>query len=294
MILPEDKGSRQNQLCDRRDENVSSKALSKPRKPLVQMQLNFGQPMNKTCKDCGMEYVPSAPEDAALHKKFHAQHINGVVLDRDFLRKAESDRTLWRGPHGDFIIVLSGSRDSKSWLKKGRAVLDMATTDLGAVEISDEQLWETRHDTLGGDCSVTAKGSKTVDRYKLYLYVDGGRCVGLCLAEHIEQAYKVLEGDRLTSGLDKEKPATITESGSKLLSIGDEAQEAAIGISRIWTSRGSRKKGVARALLNCVVRTFGESVVQKDKVAFSQPTEMGAALARRWFGKQHGWHVYID
>jgi len=82
--------------------------------------------------------------------------------------------------------------------------------------------------------------------------------------------------------------------GSELLSVSEEANEAAIGISRIWTSKGSRKKGIAKALLKCVAKTFLTKVTAKDMVAFSQPTEMGTALARRWFGQEYGWHVYID
>jgi hypothetical protein len=35
-------------------------------------------------------------------------------------------------------------------------------------------------------------------------------------------------------------------------------------------------------------------IVDKERVAFSQPTESGGNLARKWFGRQSGWHVYID
>ena len=32
----------------------------------------------------------------------------------------------------------------------------------------------------------------------------------------------------------------------------------------------------------------------RDAVAFSQPTEAGIRLARRWFRKAYGWKVYVD
>jgi N-acetyltransferase len=32
--------------------------------------------------------------------------------------------------------------------------------------------------------------------------------------------------------------------------------------------------------------------ITKDHVAFSQPTEVGAKLARKWTGKKYGWLVY--
>ncbi|KEQ69204.1 hypothetical protein M436DRAFT_67276 [Aureobasidium namibiae CBS 147.97] len=270
-------------------------------KPLVQMQLNFGQAMRKTCKECRMEYVPSAPEDVALHKKFHAQHTNGVPMDRDFLTKVKSEKAVWHGPQGDFIISLSGSQDPKHWLKKARAVFEMATADLGAVDIPDEKLWGPRFATSGARNKASDAYEEKIDQYKLYLYVDNGRCVGLCLAEGIEKAFRVVEQKKK---VDVEKD-TETEEESKAselvgaqrseqLSISQDTDEAAIGISRIWTSRGSRKKGIARALLKCVAKTFLSKVTSKELVAFSQPTEMGTALARRWFGQEYGWHVYID
>jgi N-acetyltransferase len=270
-------------------------------KPLVQMQLNFGQSMRKTCKECRMEYVPSAPEDVALHRKFHAQHTNGVSMDRDFLTKVKAEKAVWHGPQGDFIISLSGSQDPKHWLKKARAVFDMATADLGAVDIPDEKLWGSQSATSGARNKAADVKEEKDDRYKLYLYMDNGRCVGLCLAEGIEKAFRVVEPKKKAEqekGAEEEEERKVPESagaqGIELLSISQDTDEAAIGISRIWTSRGSRKKGIARALLKCVAKTFLSKVTSKELVAFSQPTEMGTALARRWFGQKYGWHVYID
>ncbi|THZ09463.1 hypothetical protein D6C95_01233 [Aureobasidium pullulans] len=278
------------------------KPPSKTQKSLVQMQLNFGQSMRKTCKECRMEFVPSAPEDVALHKKFHAQHTNGVSMDRDFLTKVKTEKAVWHGPNGDFIISLS-SQDPRHWLKKARAVFDMATADLGAVDISDEKLWGWQTSTSAAQRNSADAKEGICDRYKLYLYIDNGRCVGVCLAEGIEKAFKVLESKKGVRGEaeEEEEKETVTTTsdlpqiqGSELLSVSEEANEAAIGISRIWTSKGSRKKGIAKALLKCVAKTFLTKVTAKDMVAFSQPTEMGTALARRWFGQEYGWHVYID
>ncbi|KAG9963879.1 hypothetical protein KCU61_g3313, partial [Aureobasidium melanogenum] len=256
-------------------------------KPLVQMQLNFGQSMRKTCKECRMEYVPSAPEDVALHKKFHSQHVNGVPMDRDFLTKVKAEKA-----------------DPKHWLRKSRAVFDMATADLGAVDIPDEKLWGSPSAASSARNQRTDTIDEKNDRYKLYLYVDNGRCVGLCLAEEIQKAFKVIEpkkkakvekeGEAQEAEEEKETPDLGKVRSTELLSISEETDAAAIGISQIWTSRGSRKKGIARALLKCVAKTFLPKVTSKDMVAFSQPTEMGTALARRWFGQEYGWHVYVD
>ena len=248
-----------------------------------------------------MEYVPSAPEDVALHKKFHAQYTNGVSMDRDFLTKVKSEKAVWHGPQGDFVISLSGSQDPKHWLKKARSVFDMATADLGAVDIPDEKLWGSQFATSGTRNKAADAKEEKPDRYKLYLYMDNGRCVGLCLAEGIEKAFRVIEPqkevnaeERAETEVEKKASDSTEAQRSELLSISQDSDEAAIGISRIWTSRGSRKKGIARALLKCVAKTFLSKVTSKELVAFSQPTEMGTALARRWFGQEYGWHVYID
>lgn len=220
-------------------------------------------------------------------------------MDRDFLTKVKSEKAVWHGPQGDFIISLSGSQDPKHWLKKARAVFDMATADLGAVDIPDEKLWGSQFAPSGARNKVADTKEEKFDRYKLYLYMNNSKCVGLCLAEGIEKAFRVIEPKK-TVHLDKETEEESKASDSaeaqrsELLSISQDTDEAAIGISRIWTSRGSRKKGIARALLKCVAKTFLSKVTSKELVAFSQPTEMGTALARRWFGQEYGWHVYID
>jgi len=108
---------------------------------------------------------------------------------------------------------------------------------------------------------------------------------------------------------------------------------ACIGISRIWTAPTHRKQDIATMLLDTAVLDHEQRVERcqamekepgtglsvkgdglpapvkvtldnkmvllktlrgKEAVAFSQPTEAGARLARRWFGKLYGWSVYVD
>jgi N-acetyltransferase len=68
-----------------------------------------------------------------------------------------------------------------------------------------------------------------------------------------------------------------------------------MGISRIWVSKQFRKKGLARTLLDCARGNFMYGLtVEKRQTAFSQPTESGGKLARRYFGCEAGWHVYME
>jgi len=89
---------------------------------------------------------------------------------------------------------------------------------------------------------------------------------------------------------DKEAPVQ-----SSAVTISDEAKPATMGVSRIWTSASARRNGVARKMLNCATDNFLYGMrLSKKTVAFSQPTESGGSLARRWFGKECGWLVYCD
>ena len=113
------------------------------------------------------------------------------------------------------------------------------------------------------------------------------------------------------------------------IEISKALHPASIGISRIWTSPNYRHQNIATSLLDTALSRYRRradrhtraeideegsfkrglsdqslSVVDalipalgssesKDLVAFSQPTEAGVRLARRWFGKMYGWSVYV-
>ena len=123
------------------------------------------------------------------------------------------------------------------------------------------------------------------DRYKIFLHVKDGKCVGACLAERITRAQRV-----------KASPAPIA-LGHRSSSIETEGGlvPAVVGVSRIWTSKAFRRIGIANNLLDCVMSQFIYGMdIEKDELAFSQPTESGAGLARAWYGADSGWLVYNE
>ncbi|GAB7357003.1 hypothetical protein MBLNU459_g7833t2 [Dothideomycetes sp. NU459] len=285
---------------------------SKAKKQLVQMQINLGQSFQKQCKTCGMEYIPSNIEDAALHRKFHAQNVGGVELDRTFVKKMDASSFVrWRGNAGDFIISLERGNTTTSAMRRTRIILDVVQKELGAVDISDDMLYSAcdaelpsyEHQNsggIGGQCDDGAQHN----RYKIYLYIRGTKCIGVCLAERIDKAYKVMETNQPATDMEQDdttggEPHSSEHSPSCSLDgpicITDIAEPALLGISRIWTSSSARRGGIATALLETTRKTFRRgSHVPRDLIAFSQPTDSGARLARRWFEKQYGWHVYTD
>lgn len=260
------------------------------------MQLDLASESRKACKVCGMEYIPSNAEDAALHRKFHAMNVGGVDFTKataERLRKAQ----VWSGGDGSFIAAI-GRKDALALRNRTSDVLKVVNTELGAVPISDEELWSqtsgpgARNAQLHDSTQSNAQASTTtVDRYKTYLYVRGQKCVGACLAERIWEAYTVLAQDDASAQTRQLSP----ESKSSSISVSTATTTALLGISRIWTSSSHRKQGIATRLLECARSDFLYGLtVEKKKVAFSQPTESGGNLARKWFGCEDGWHVYID
>jgi N-acetyltransferase len=120
---------------------------------------------------------------------------------------------------------------------------------------------------------------------------------------------------------DKDVPA------GQPIRVATKSSPAKLGISRIWTAPTHRGQGIANSLLDHAVQHYNERVsehkiarsidadrtekdpladkpkqqttdgldiISKDQVAFSQPTDAGAKLARKWFGKKYGWLVYVD
>ena len=124
----------------------------------------------------------------------------------------------------------------------------------------------------------------------------------------------------------------LQELGKQPLQLSQDPTPAVLGISRIWTSPSHRHQNIATALLDAAFKAHNERADQhaeskaaleadptmpvqnvlalwaridaespvikrlesKEDVAFSQPTEAGTRLARRWFGKMFGWRVYVD
>lgn len=268
---------------------------------MTQMQIDLGGEMRKACKTCGMDYIPSNAEDAGLHKKFHALNVGGVGIRRVCLAEMKRRKVVDVGDRrlgeGQAVVVVDG-RSSSAVRAEAKRVLEVVNTELSAVRINDLELWGQ------GSVSSTSK-RKSMDkrrkgnsalmesrgRFKVYLYLDRGTCVGLCLAEKIERAYRVV--DAFVDNAPEEVASIFPRSSS--ISTSETAEVALLGISRIWTSTSHRRKGIAAALLDVAKRNFFYGMeVPKEKIAFSQPTESGGQLAEHWFDAPAGWFVYSE
>lgn len=227
-----------------------------------------------------MSYHPSARDDAALHKRFHAKSVGGV----DFALKPAPAHSVWRArddDNSDAHVLVVGRTASAAEKRKAKEVLEVVDSELGAAEIAEADLWAAAADDGGGGA----------DRFKVYLYVRGRKCIGLCLAERITKAYCVLNDDDDDDDDGKRCSSSV--------SVAETPTPALLGIARIWTCSSHRRQGVAARLLECARETFIYGMhVEKCMVAFSQPTESGGGLARGWFcaggETEQRWAVYVE
>lgn len=253
---------------------------------LKQMQLDLGREVRKTCSTCGMEYIPSNSEDAALHKKFHDMNSTGVDLGKAFMR-ANASRWVYEATRFDEgYVVIVDRKASPSAKNQAKKVLEVISKDLSSPEIPDDALWSQikppRHVQTQESRDGDGDSDEKVDRYKVFLHMKDSRCVGACLTERIWESRPV---QRLSS--DNNNSSSVT--------AGDNIHAAIVGISRIWTSGSSRRKGIAMDLLDCVVVNFIYGMeIPRDQIAFSQPTESGKRLIQSFFGPDEPWHVYSE
>lgn len=228
-----------------------------PREKLVQLTLDLGQPINTSCRQCGMNYHPSDPSDVTVHKRFHAKSVGGV----DVSSTLRLSRVVWRAGNGNDYIAVVDRRSSAAEKRKTKEVLELVESELSAAEIPDKDLWTS------------------TDRYRFYLYIvlrvgGAGKCVGLLLTERIDTGYPVVDS-RFRNG--------VGSSANVVLEL-ENKRKAVMGVSRVWTCLTNRGNGVARTLLDTACETFVYGMtVRKELVAFSQPTESGERLARSWF-----------
>ena len=275
--------------------SVPASLKSKRRKS--QTQIDLGGEVRKTCRICGMEYIPSVKEDTALHRDYCGMNAGGIELGKTFF-KDETLRyvrfqTTSKLETEDLVMVDQTS--SPALKSKIKSILAVVNTDLSAVETTKDALWpqSTRNEEEQTTAQKRKRNQLPVDtskeHFKAFLAVEHEKCVGFCLVEKIKHAFPVVE-----TGDKRAKIAGASTISSSSVSHASSAELALLGISRIWVSKASRGHGIAKALLEAAQNNFFFGIqIPKSLMAFSQPTESGRQLAVKWFGQRIGWHVYV-
>ena len=179
--------------------------------------------------------------------------------------------------------------------------------------------------TVDRELSASSLSSEQLDDARIYLYVSGGskpKCLAAAVASRIETAHAVLATRASTDGDgtlrfgedDGAVFASYVSSRRADLAFGassprsciwtrsltthrPDAVPAIVGVHRVWTARSARRRGLASQLLDAVAKhwLYGGQRVSITQLAFSQPTQAGAALARTWTGLHDGgWSAFIE
>lgn len=288
---------------------ATSNAHKKPR--YTQMTLDLGQDTRRTCKQCGMNFIPSSTEDAALHKSFHNLNVSGVDMGKAFKGEARAIAHPSSSDGNEAVVMVERKMNPAIRKRVERVLETVVMQDLGALEIPVEQLWGSKPCPVSGKkfgkalAKAREKGEEEEtreDSFRAFLYMEKDRCVGLCLAERIRSAQRVMaENPASREGESRAARKGPAEDGNKhaagirssCVMTQCQSNTVLLGISRIWVSRSHRRKGIASILLDCARSNFFYGIeIPKEMIAFSQPTQSGGSLAKKWYGKESGWHVY--
>jgi len=248
--------------------------------------------------------VHGVEEDEANHRRVCNEYAFGVVLAWSNRGSKVGGSAKGSGAWKNLRIVSDGGsgvvvevrpEDPVQYRKKVLQVKGIVDREVGFVV------------GQGGGGGSERKDATSLHGKTAFLYVEDKRIVGLCTVEVISKAYTLLnapEEDNVTivaggatrttvKGTTHPHNRTITTTSPTLASNDVERQrhfyrstqptKALMGVHQIWCHRLHRRKGIARTLVNMArdKLVYGMTV-PFDLVAFSSPTENGAAFARRY------------
>ncbi|KAI7196335.1 hypothetical protein D0869_10167 [Hortaea werneckii] len=303
-------------------------------KPMTQMQISVGQKVQHKCKTCGMSYTASSVEDRKLHDKYHRQNTEGFDVGKDFVGRSLPEKVFEGVREGDAICEVdcfdNHHRKKKAQTVLEVVQRELGAVDIEEKRLWNRN---TSHKEPMFRTYLYIRGTKCVG-FLLVEQIKEARRVVEPVGVKKTAAKTEAQGRTAAEALKARKRAVEEAerlAASESIQLAKQAHRASLGVSRIWTSPNFRHQNVASSLLDTAMKHYeqerkhavsseGDSgnegkrqfpsaertrVVEqhveciegmrgKDDVAFSQPTESGARLARRWFGRLYGWSVYVD
>lgn len=166
----------------------------------------------------------------------------------------------WRVGDQTGVVCIDTQHAKPSTLRRALKILDFVNQQLGAIEVTAEDM------------------AKRQRKIFLYIAPANNRVQGCVLAEAIVSASRVI---------------TFDKDGVVRCGKGEDGA-ADCGISRIWVDVQARRSGIASKMLDGVCkRFFYGKPIGMDRLAFTQPTSDGQALAARVF-KRDDFLVYSE
>ncbi|CDO92294.1 unnamed protein product [Kluyveromyces dobzhanskii CBS 2104] len=251
-------------------------------KKLVQSTLQFKSAATVVkCSKCLMTYSTNSPSDLVQHKRYHDLHLNGRkwsagwgdIVSRVELRMFEKQLDCnGTGETGNrklsFQLRPQSTYEENEYIvmispKKPNEV--KATLDLMAV-VNEELSAPHDENAFWSEFPEPEK-----PQGKAFVYVKKNRAVGVITIEHIEKT-------------DRGKWMVLDTKSI----VPNVIPDVKLGISRIWVSRNHRKHGIATRLLEIArKKSIYGCIVNKWELAWSQPSQSGSILARRYNAVKH-------
>lgn len=236
-----------------------------PRPPrlAVQTHLDLGQASfhSTTCPDCGLLYAPGDPADEALHRVHHAAAVKGPRV----------------GPGGSVRVVREGVAAQPPSARRGSSALSSTSGRIlhappGRRPAAVAAAIARAEAALGTPPGFTdPRGGKST-HVLLYEAASDRRVAGVAVVEALPRGCRVTRWKSENGSPPRTRPAA--------------------GVRAVWVAADHRRAGIASALLDAgrdVVAPLAR--VPRGALAFSAPTDEGAALAAAYTGEA-GFGVY--
>ncbi|KAI7549913.1 hypothetical protein KC331_g3513 [Hortaea werneckii] len=303
-------------------------------KPMTQMQISVGQKAQQKCKTCGMSYTASSNEDRKLHDKYHRQNTEGFDVGKEFVARSLPEKVFEGVRTSDAVCEIdcfdNHHRRKKAQTVLEVVQRELGAVEIEEKRLLDRN---TANKEPMFRAYMYIKGRKCVG-FLLVEQIKEARRVVEPVSVKKTAAKAEVQGKTAAEALKARKRAVEEAerlAASEPIQLSKQAHRASLGVSRIWTSPNFRHQNIASSLLDTAMKHHAqekrntvsregvsgneskrrstsaerrgvveqdveslEGIRRKDDVAFSQPTESGARLARRWFGRLYGWSVYVD
>ncbi|SCU91014.1 LAME_0E10836g1_1 [Lachancea meyersii CBS 8951] len=261
-------------------------------KRLKQSVLTFGN--RKTmrsdrCPECLMTFSPTSTKDIIAHEKYHDLHLCGrkwssnwgehvqeynVPAQRVDTRPSQAPvKQQKKGSRTEGVITSSEdrivriSKDRKNEVLATLEVLHIVNEELKAPH-NENFFWSNVEDN---DDAIVSRQTNRVNG-TAFVYISGGRAVGVLTVEFLKT--------------DDLRGRWMVYDTSCI--VPNVTPHMKLGISRIWVCRQQRGRNIATRLLETARQhSIPGIVLAKWELAWSQPSESGAKLAKSYNSVTH-------
>lgn len=246
---------------------------------LTQTKLNL-LPARAHCKTCGMSYTRTDATDCALHDDFHRAQLDGVPVPARLLAQSASAH--------------SGSGAAAGTILPG-ALID--TIRLGLCKAGERALVRAALEFVDLELASTLP-ALDARQYTAFLYRHKNRVIAVLLCEPRARAHRLLPSGELDytpsdahdsiaqADTAQARTAALQESagaGGGSGGVEEGTTRCAMGVSRMWTCRALRRRGIMSELLDFARGRYVVGArVGRAEVAYTQLSASGEAFLRRY------------